>query len=429
MTLVQRPVNWSIALLIIATAAGTGSLHAASQSAERPQLYRRDPLKDATSSPRAFQTAVKLVKLDSCDPAILAKPQMAPMDSKDAAARSRARADMDRYHDVLAAYAAGDLAGAIAQLAAFDRERFERTLGSVNRRGVDRHAPWDGRRYAQAVMLHTDAGLHLAGGTYGGEIYDQLQMAADLLHLGAKCAPENVRPLAPRWYVGLSRFFRDRTVLHLSEALLELGRKRLEADPAILGESGLLAESMATIYALSPTGAAPTWTGGDAQVVRRIAERREAWLGDAVKWFGQASDLEPGNDEALLHLGRARALRSEDAGALRTLGTVLERTPSDGLAYLAGIFTGAVHDRKGRLDEAAAAYRAALARHPYGHAGRIGLAETLRQSGRVDEARDLLRALAAEPADRVREPFWWYLLEPPGAADARLAALRAEVRR
>jgi tetratricopeptide (TPR) repeat protein len=423
-----RHAAWIAAFVATASPGGFVAPLASGQSGQRPELYRRDPSADATPAPRQFQAAVRLVKLDSCDPAVLAKPQLAPMDNKEAAKRSRAQADMDRYHAAVAAYAEGNLAESVAQVIAFGQEGLTRILGFLNKRGIDRHAPWDGRRYALAIMLHTDAGLQLAKSAYGNDTYDQFQVAADLLQLGIRCTPDRIRPLAPRWYVGLARFFRDRTVLHLSEALLELGRKRLDTDPSILGESGLLAESMATIYALSPTRAAPTWTGGDAQLVRRIADRREAWLGDAVKWFGQAADLEPGNDETLLHLGRARALRFEDAEALRTLGTLLERTPSDDLAYLAAIFTGAVHDREGRLDDAAVAYRTALKRIPGGHAGRVGLAETLRQSGRVDEARDLLKALAAEPAERVREPFWWYLLEPPGVADARLDTLRAEVR-
>ena len=55
--------------------------------------------------------------------------------------------------------------------------------------------PWDARRYALAVMLHTDAGLHLAGDTYGRETNDQSQVAADLLQPGARCAPDRFRAL------------------------------------------------------------------------------------------------------------------------------------------------------------------------------------------------------------------------------------------
>jgi tetratricopeptide (TPR) repeat protein len=203
----------------------------------------------------------------------------------------------------------------------------------------------------------------------------------------------------------------------------------LDDDPEILRESGLLAECAATIYASSQAEAGRSWTGGDGRVLGQVLDRRRTWLDDAATWLGRAAALEPGNDEVLVHLGRVRALKFEDAEALSTLGAVLERTRSDDLGYLAAIFIGAVHDRQGRLEEAAGAYRAALDRVPRGHTGRVGLADVLRRSGRVDEARGLLRALVADQAEGIREPFWWYVLEPPGMADARLAALRTEVRR
>jgi tetratricopeptide (TPR) repeat protein len=384
-----------------------------------------------------FQAAVKLVKLDSCDAAVLAKPPRKPIDMEEAAELGRARAEMERYHAMLAAYAGGDAAGSIEAVIGLSRRRLARdwtgltrALYTINTRGIDPYAPWDARRYALAVMLHTDAALQAAGDTYGDEAFVQFQVAADLLQLGVRCAPDRFRSLAPKWYVGLSRYLRDRTVLGAADALLELGRSRLQNDPAILGESGVLAESIATIYALSQMDTRTSWVSSDDRLfLRRVTDRRQAWLNDAASWLRQAADLDPGNDEVLLHLGRVRALRFEDAEALSTLGTVLERTPSNDMACLAAIFTGAVHDRRNRLEEAAAAYRAAVDRTPGAHAARVGLADVLRRSGRLDEARRLILALVTERSEKVQEPLWWYILEPPGMADARLAALRAEVRR
>lgn len=139
--------------------------------------------------------------------------------------------------------------------------------------------------------------------------------------------------------------------------------------------------------------------------------------------------LEPGNDEVSLHLGRVRALGFADDEALSILRGVSERTQSSGRAYLAALFIAAVHDRQDRLEDAAASYRVATARVPGGHAARVGLADVLRRSGKLDEARDVLRALVTERPEAKQDPLWWYILEPPGKADERLAALRAEVRR
>ena len=407
------------------------------QTPRPPAVFPGSRVAEPAPKSRKLEAAVRLVKLNSCDPAVLAKLPRQAMDMEEAAEQGRERAGMERYHAMLAAYAEGDAASSVEGVLALSQQRLARdwsgltrALFTINTRGIDPHAPWDARRYALAVMLHTDAALRAAGNTYGDEAFVQLQVAADLLQLGVNCAPDRFRSLAPRWYVALSRLLRDRTVLGAAEAILELGRTRLENEPAIFGESGQLAESIATIYALSQMDSGKSWTAGaDRRVLGRVVDRRQAWLADAATWLGRASELEPGNDDTLLHLGRVRALRFDETEALTTLAGVLERTPSDDTAYLAGIFIGAVHDRRDRLDDAAAAYRAALERVPGGHAGRVGLADVLLRSGRVDEARQLLLALVTEGSERAREPLWWYILEPPGIADARVEALRAEARR
>lgn len=415
----------AVAVVVIGIEAQPG----AAQTSQTPGTYRRDPLADLASRPGRLDADVKLVKLDSCDPGVLSKPQLAPVNHEEAAKRSRAKAEMDGYHAAIDAYAAGNADGAFERMGAFDQERLARTLMAINKRGIDLQTPWDGRRYLLAVMLHSDAALRLAGDTYGQNMYDQFQAAADLLQLGVRCAPDRVRPFVSRWYVGLSRYLRDRAVLRAAGDLLELGRKRLGDNPPLLLESGVLAESVATLYALSWTDTRQSWGSGEGAVVRRVVESRRAWLGDAGRWLSRAAALDPGNDLALLHLGRVRALQFDDAEALKALGAVVERTRSDEAAYLAALFSGAVHDRQDRLDEAAASYGLALDRIPGGHAARVGLAEVRRRAGRADEARDGLRTLVTAMSDAVREPLWWYILEPPGTADARLDGLRAEARR
>ena len=373
--------------------------------------------------------------MDSCDPAVLANPArnpVGPADMSGAPAWERMRGEVAAYHGMLDAYARGDGAGSIDALLGLTGERLAATLKLINRRGIDPYVPWDAGRYALAVMLHTDAALRLArGDIYGNDSYDQLQAAADLLQLGARCAPGRFQALAPRWYVTLSRYLRDRNALAPAEALLDLGRRRFTDEAGILFESGLLAESLGTIYALSPLARQKRWVPGDSGsgALRAVVARRRAWLDDAVAWLRRASTLAPHDDAVLLHLGRVQALRFDDEEALRTLAAVLGRTTSADAGYLAAVFMGGLHDRQGRAAAAASAYREALEKIPGGHAARVGLAEALRQSGRLDEAREALGDLLAGRPPVTSEPLWWYILEPPGAADARLEALRAEVRR
>lgn len=389
----------------------------------------KSPLENAAAAPRRFKAAVDLVRLSSCDPAVRAKRRPRLEDVAETAERSRARADLKLYHEMLGAYANGDEAASVEAVVELDPERLDRVLRNINDPLDDPVGLWDAKRYSLAVMLHTDAAFRLAGASYGNAMYDQMQIAADLLQLGVRCAPDSLRPLAPRWYVALSRVLGDRTVFGAAEALLELGRTRLVDDPAILRESGLLAESLGTLFVLAGGNQNVSLRGGAPGILRRIVDRRRAWLEDAEEWLGRAAVVEPGSDEVLLHLGRVQALRFDDAEALRTLGTVLARTRSAETAYLAGIFIGAVHDRGERLDEAASAYRAAARYAPGAHAAEIGLADVLRRSGRLDESRETLFAMVTRPDRDSHDPLWWYSLDPPGRADERLTALRDEVRR
>ena len=56
------------------------------------------------------------------------------------------------------------------------------------------------------------------------------------------------------------------------------------------------------------------------------------------------------------------------------------------------------------------------------------MSEVLQQAGDADEARAVLRQMVERDAQRRQDPWWHYLVEPPGIADERLAVLRRQVR-
>ena len=114
-----------------------------------------------------------------------------------------------------------------------------------------------------------------------------------------------------------------------------------------------------------------------------------------------------------MHLGRVQALREEDDEAVLLLDRVLGASDDDATAYLAAVFMGGLRERQGRLDDAAAAYRAAMARFPVGHSAYVGLSEVLQRAGKVDEAREVLRNLLSESIGPTREPLWWYHVRAP----------------
>ena len=306
----SRTVHPAVALVglgIIGTALATFGAGPAGQSQiggtgrTSIGIPKENPAAGKSPATRGLQSAVRLVQLDSCDPAVLAKPPRTPKDMLEAAEWDHIRSGLSDYHAMLDAYADGDAASSVAAVLDLSRRRLARdwtgltrALSSINTRGIDPHAPWDARRYALAVMLHTDAALRIAGETWGDEAFVQFQVAADLLQLGVRCAPGRFKSLSPRWYVALSRLLRDRTVLSAADALLELGRTRLENEPAIFGESGVMAESVATIYAWSQPETRTSWTAGDDRFfLRQVTDRRQAWLTDAAKWLSRAASWSP----------------------------------------------------------------------------------------------------------------------------------------
>jgi predicted negative regulator of RcsB-dependent stress response len=149
----------------------------------------------------------------------------------------------------------------------------------------------------------------------------------------------------------------------------------------------------------------------------------------AVGWLRRAAALAPEEDLVRLHLGRVQAIRHDDDEALRVLEAVRTRTRDEAIAYLAGIFIAGLRVRQGRLDDAVAAYRDAIAQYPHGQAAYVGLSELLQRTGKGDESRELLQTLLGEGRAATREPLSWYLADPPQIVEERFAVLRGAVQR
>ena len=341
--------------------------------------------------------------------------------------REQAKADLVRYHGMVDAYAAGDDASGIEALLLWSRERLERALALANTRD-DTQAPWLPPRYGLAAMLHTDAGLRLSTELARPESYLHVQHATRIWQMGLRLRPDAVRPLAIRWYVAVARHVRNLNAPFVAERLLSTGRQHLPDSPAILFESGTLAEAFATDFALSGVSHALHGELDSSIGISPTVTRRNANLQDAAAWLRRAAALDPSNEMVRLHLGRVQALRLADDEAIEILGRVLEESHDAATAYLAAIFLAGVHHRLLQLEEAAVAYRAGIAKFPYGHAAYVGLSDVLQRAGQADRARQVLLNLLQEDSGPTREPLWWYQFEPPGVADERLADLRKEIR-
>jgi tetratricopeptide (TPR) repeat protein len=352
--------------------------------------------------------------------------------------RDHIQSELRRYHALILDYRRGST-DAVEGILPWDRKRIHRVLAAIETAN-DEIRPWGTIRFKAATMMHTDVALRLV---------ERSNMDAALLHIDTasqllKKAGPGARPYAGRWYQAVSRLFRSGNALAVAERFLETGRERLPHDPTILYESGTLQELLATdtlvpiIVALpAPDLRAPppnTDTGavGSAVSLARedvddLTRRRAERLNRAAGWLHESLQGDPLNILARLHLGRVQTLRRRSDDALKLLQEAAASEDA-ATAYLAILFTGALHERQGRMDAAAHAYRTGIERFPLNHAAHIALSAVLQRSGRWDESRDVLRRVVDAAAASRREPWWSYFVEPSNVNLARLDLLRREAR-
>jgi hypothetical protein len=330
--------------------------------------------------------------------------------------REQAERDAQQHQSLLVAFRHGD-AAAIDSLLAMDRKR----VTSLVFHGIGGFHPWDPEPFKLAVMLHTATALQLSDRMDGDGVFLHLDLASQILDKGAHRLKEFGGPGGPelnvfggRWYLTVSRWLRVRHSVTSAERFLKLGLELLPHDPFVLYESATVAETLATLYATQDS-------------VSTNVKHRLGRLNDAARWLQETLDKDSTNVMARLHLGRVQTLRGNERDGIKHLQQVLNATSDDATAYLAAIFIGAAYERDKRLEEAADSYRQANARFSRGHAAPLALSAVLQRSGHGDESRSILLGLVMEASGTIRDPWWWYLYEPPGVADERMALLRAEV--
>jgi tetratricopeptide (TPR) repeat protein len=353
------------------------------------------------------------------------------------AERDHLRDELRAYHAMAADYRRGG-GVAVERLVSWDKGRIQRVLAAIDTVRDDGR-PWAEERLRAAAMMHTDVAVGLA---------ERSETEAALLHIDAgsqllKLAGPGARTYAGRWHQAMAWLLRHHNRLLEAEQFLETARRRQPGHPAVLYESGILQELLASdtvvptvVYLPDLRAPDPSERGSSAESqppltraeIDDLKRRRTNRLNRAAEWLRDSLERDPSHILARLHLGRVETLR----GRYDTALTLLEGAEASGdsdVAYLAALFAGAVHEREGRLDAAAVAYRAAIGRFPSSHAAYIALSAVLHRSGRAADSGNVLRqALDGATASR-REPWWSYLAEPLRTNLARLDMLRKEARR
>ena len=361
-------------------------------------------------------------------------PVNAGQDPEAGGERRRVQGELKRYHGIINAYREGK-DDAVDEILDWDPERLKRIVAAAQS-SDDVFRPWDAPRTRAATMLHTDAAMRLMD-REPDRVSFQLEMAAQLVQM----AGPDLHPFARTWYIAVSRSLRDRALLFVDEGFLERGRKHLPGDPTVLYESGVLQEQIATFAAFiteTLVSTPPPFSRGPganltsmgsfsgSEATRNIQERTRA-LDRAYGWLRDSIRADAASELAQLHIGRVQVLRGNDAEGVKFLERLTSSADTDS-AYLATIFIGAMHQRRGRHDQAEQLYRRAIEKVPTAQAAYVALSDALQKLGRGDESRAVLIDLLSHPPGSRTEPWWWYLAEPVGEARERLDALRAAVR-
>ena len=338
------------------------------------------------------------------------------------------------YHTLLDAYQQGDNKS-VVEIGTWEQKRVMEVVGSVHTAG-DIVREWDQGHFKAAAMLHTDAAMEKLEADEPQAAF-HLQVASRLLVTGG--AP--LRGFARMWYLTAARLLRDRARLLVAEGLLSIGRRHLPDDAAVLYESAVTQEAIASHSAfVTETVVSTRPFASSAQDVRNLDNTPvtgsdhsfTAWraaMENAARWLAEALQADPSSELAQLHLGRVQSLRGKHEEASTLLRRLADTSAETDVAYLAMMFLGAQHQRRGRYDEAEQQYRRAMVRHLTAQSAYIALSEILQRRGRGKEAREALAAMLRTPAQSRTEPWWWYLVEPIEHVQQRADALRKSVRK
>jgi tetratricopeptide (TPR) repeat protein len=261
--------------------------------------------------------------------------------------------------------------------------------------------------------------------TCGPPVQAQLAETALALLLG----DEEGREFARRWYLAMAlRSIGDVCFIE-GRQWAATGLKKFPKDKELLLARGVVDEAAVALTSPTPPNTA-TLNPFDRERVRELEMEARAVLVEACRFFEQALAVDPGLEEARLHLGRVRFRLDQQKPALAALQAVVAKGRDPGRLYLAHLFLGRVHEAARRPAEAEREYRAALALDPGAQSAAMALAHLRLMGGDADGSRAILNAALGHAGSRISaDPFWAYQLGTARGAEPLLEALRDEATR
>ncbi len=300
--------------------------------------------------------------------------------------------------------------------------------------GLLQARPLDPALAFSAALLHVHCELRHSASSLDdrGQHLD----AATRLVLAAADAPVTAGSagVARRMFllVGLAR--EETLDVGAAHEVVRAGLERFADDAELLSLLGMTLEAGPSMRAyelpLDPKRRPSTDRPGYAvEGAGSRGERRpfpESTLGEAETAFRRAVTADPGLGEARLRLGRVRTLRGRVAEATADLQQVAREDGSLRRRYLANLFAARAHEKRGDLESAARAYRAAVAIEPEGQSAWIGLGRALDLLERREEAQEAFAATLGVQRKR-GDPWWSYVRGDLDRLESLVPELQAAV--
>ena len=325
-----------------------------------------------------------------------------------------ASAQTPEYAALIDRYASGDVAGAAAALAAWDRPRVQQALrAQANEAAAHLKA---------AAMLHTEAGFVASAPDVpfhvdiAWRLLDRLQDDRFGLEPGDRLFTARWHALAAIVHLAHLDARRARMVINRG---LTIDRKNAE----IRLVAGWMLEMQ---LRREQTNLRGRWNlessgrfGSDivAQHQTRMRELTQVYAGIVAD--------HPDSFEARLRLGFVQLVNKSPDNARETLQPVAARSARGDLQYLAHLFLSGLEEQAGRLDEAAAHAEAAYALSPM-QSSLVALMRIETARGHTDRVQTLGASFAARGDDV--PPDLWNFYNMGFTGGGLLSSLRTEAR-
>jgi tetratricopeptide (TPR) repeat protein len=349
---------------------------------------------------------------------------------------------LDDPHELLAAYAAivskyrEASAVAASELLSFGRVRLK-TLDAVM--GQARHNPsllasetWTPGLLRAAAMLHSDIAFHAYSKGDHEAFHQHVEAADRVLQVAER--PDPGSDFRARWHVAAGHELLASADVETARAFLTRSCELLPTEPRVRLLCGIAVTTYASRLKTTPPAI-------EERLIRRGFKRsrlaeddrrqivtRTALLEVADLHFAEALAGDPTRDESHLRIAFAHTERGKDAQAEPLLVPLAAMERPRDLVYLARLMLGAVRERQGLHEAAAALYRGASALNEEAPKARIALAQLLHGMGDRVAARQLVDRVVMMRLYPPEDPWTRFPVEFIAAPFATLAELRAEVR-